>query len=329
MASDAGYWAGRRDELLEQMAADEDELDAKLSEVYKREIAKLDREIAAYYQRYGEDNVIEYRSLMRTLSDEDRRLLIERMDEFARKYPQYAHLMPIRESIYKLNELEGIQTAMRMQQLEIGAIEQSELDAHFRKQAARAANFAAEQMGFGSDFYRVDAVVIAATIGMAWAKGSRFSDTIWQNKEKLAAYLNDDFAQLVARGTSYDKLTKQLMERFENVSKADARRLVFTEGTFLFNEAQARVHERDFQLYRIECVHDDRACEKCLGLEREQKRNPTRYEDRSPGTNFPPMHPWCRCVTVPVVDDWDAWIDAYVAARGGDAVTPPIAEAMR
>ena len=44
-----------------------------------------------YYQEYGKNNVIEYRKLMEALSDEDKRLLIEQMDEFAKKYPQYAH----------------------------------------------------------------------------------------------------------------------------------------------------------------------------------------------------------------------------------------------
>ena len=43
---------------------------------------------------------------MEALSDEDKRLLIEQMDEFAKKYPQYAHLMPVREHM-KLNRLEG------------------------------------------------------------------------------------------------------------------------------------------------------------------------------------------------------------------------------
>ena len=42
-------------------------------------------------------------------------LLIQRMDEFEKKYPEYADLMPIRESIYKLNRLEGLQQSIRLQ----------------------------------------------------------------------------------------------------------------------------------------------------------------------------------------------------------------------
>lgn len=322
VAEEAAYWEQRKAELLEQMADDEQALFAELSKLYESEIAKLEKEIAAYYQQYGEKNVIEYRRLLSALSDEDRRLLMERMDEFAKKYPQYAHLMPVRESIYKLNELEGIQTAIRLQQLEIGAIEQEKLREHFERQAARAANFAAEQLGFGKNFYSYDSPLVVETIGAAWAMGEAFSQRIWDNREKLAAYLNDDFAKMIARGVSYDKCVAELAKRFDNVSSRDIRRLVYTEGTFLFNEAQAQVHEQDFEYYQLSCVNDNKVCPVCRGLRREQEQSPVKFSERSPGINFPPLHPWCRCSYTVVVNDWDAWIDAYVEARGGDNARP-------
>lgn len=314
-----GYWQARREALLAQMEADEARLNEGLAGLYASEAAKLEREIASYYQRYGEGDVIQYRRLLATLPDADRRLLIERIDEFARKHPQWAHLAPVRKSIYMLNELEGVQASIRMQQLEIGAIEQEELDAHFERQARRAANLAAEEMGFGKSFYPIGAPLVQATVGAAWASGESYSERLWGNRERLAAYLNDDFAKGIARGLAYDKLAKQLAERFENVSTRDAKRLVYTEGTFLFNESQARVHEQAFQMYSIKCVNDGKACPVCRDLQSEQARDPARFEERAPGVNFPPLHPWCRCAYVIEVEDWDAWVDAYVAARGGDS----------
>ncbi len=169
MTRDADYWAGRRKELLAQMEADEERLNKRLAKVYDRQARQLEREIAAYYQQYGEQNVIRYRDLLHDLSDTDHKLLMERMEDFAKKYPQYADLMPVRESIYKLNRLEGIQTAIRMQQLEIGAIEQEELDEHFKKLAQRSANLAAEEMGFGKEFYSIDSQLVSATVGRRWS----------------------------------------------------------------------------------------------------------------------------------------------------------------
>lgn len=143
------YWQDRQKQLNNQLEKDEKKLKEKLSKRYDVERKRLENEIAAYYQQYGENNVIEYRRLMQELSDADRQLLMERMDDFAEKYPQYAHLMPVRESIYKLNRLEGLQANIRMHQLEIGAVDQEELQAHLEKVALRSGNAAAEQMGFG------------------------------------------------------------------------------------------------------------------------------------------------------------------------------------
>lgn len=315
MTRDADYWAGRRKELLAQMEADEERLNKRLAKVYDRQARQLEREIAAYYQQYGEQNVIRYRDLLHDLSDTDRKLLMERMEDFAEKYPQYADLMPVRESIYKLNRLEGIQTAIRMQQLEIGAIEQEELDEHFKKLAQRSANLAAEEMGFGKEFYSIDSKVIEETIGKRWTNGKNFSERIWDNREKLAAYLNDDFAQMVARGDSYEKAVKALRERFEGVSERDIRRLVFTEGTFLTNEAQARAHETEYEYYALACA-DSKACDVCKQLQDEQLEHPARFDERAPGVNFPPMHPWCRCGYTIEVPDYDEWAEGYDRRHG-------------
>lgn len=312
------YWADRRKDLLNQMESDEVKLNARLESLYVSEVAKLEREISSYYQRYGEKNVIEYRILLTSLDEADRALLIERMDEFARKYPQWAYLMPIRETIYQLNELEGIQTSIRLRQIEIGAIEQVVLEAHFTAQAIRSANLAAEQLGFGSSFYTVNAAVITATIGQAWSGFKSYSERVWDNREKLAAYLNDDFGKLIARGVPYEKCVKELSERFEGVSKRDIYRLVFTEGTFVFCEANAQVLSQEFDEYTVATAGDGKVCKICRQIAERIASHPVRYEDRKPGINFPPLHPWCRCDTAPYVEDWDAWIDEYVSAHGAD-----------
>lgn len=306
------YWAKRREKLLSQMESDEKKLNAKLADVYASERAKLEREIAAYYAQYGENNVLRYRNLLGTLGESNRKLLIERMDDFAAKYPLYANLIPVRASIYKLNELEGIQASILMQQLEIGAVEQSEVDAHLKKQAVKSANLAAEEMGFGSSFYDVNSQVVKATVGASWAEEGGFSEAIWGNRQKLAAYLNDDFAKLAARGVTYEQCAKELGDRFENVSAKNAKRLVFTEGTFVLNEAQAQVHEQQFEHYAVSCA-DGRACAVCRQIQASQTVQPEEFRNRKPGVNFPPLHPWCRCSYTVEVADWDAWVDGQVA----------------
>lgn len=306
------YWSDRQKKLNEALEKDEEKLKKRLSRLYEQEARRLEKEIAAYYAQYGEDNVIAYRKLLEELSPEDKKLLIEHMDAFAEKYPEYKDLMPVRASIYKLDRLQGLQYSIQLQQLEIGAKEQELIRDHLITTAYRGANAAAEAMGFGSAFYSMNRNILERFVGVPWADGKSFSDRIWENKEKLTNYLNKDLAQGFARGDSYVNLTKQLIERMEGVSRRDAYRLVYTEGTYVMAESSMMPFEEDFEYYKLSTVGDSKVCSICRGLE---DGEPVPISKRVPGENFPPMHPWCRCTFTIEVEDWDKWMDDYVASH--------------
>lgn len=308
------YWSRRQAQLAAALEKDETKLKKRLTAYYSAEYSALDKELAAYYQKYGVDNVIEYRRLLETLPDADKRLLIERMDDFAEKYPQYKSLMPVRESIYKLDRLEGLQYSVRLHQLNIGAITNEEVTAHLKRQALRGANAATEAMGFGKNFYSERSDIVHKFVGTEWANGKDFSTRIWENTDKLAGYLNTDIAQGFARGESYEKLTQRLQQRFENVSQRDAYRLIYTEGTYVMNEASIAAFEEDFDYYKLSPVRDGKTCSVCVDV----SRSTFEIKNRQPGVNFPPMHPYCRCRFEIVVIDRKKWLDDYVEKHQND-----------
>ena len=303
----SSYWQRRQDQLDSSLEKDEAALKKRLLKAYEREAAKLDREIAAYYQKYGRDNVIEYARLFDQLSVDDIKLLIERMDDFAKKYPQYADLMPVRESVYKLNRLEGLKESVLLHQYEIGAITNAQLQEHLSKLYFTNSKAAAKAVGLTEN-----ESIIKNFVNTAWTGSKDYSQRIWQNADKLAEYLNNDISQGFARGDSYERLTQQVRSRFINVSKNDAYRLIYTEGTYVMNEAQARIFEQDFEEYEYLTAGDGKVCSVCSALSGRRFR----FSQRQQGANFPPMHPWCRCHFNPVVDDWDKWLDDYEQKHG-------------
>lgn len=303
----SSYWKKRQAQLDSSLEKDETAIKKRLLKSYEKEAAKLDREIAAYYQKYGTDNVIEYARLFEQLSDDDIKLLIERMDDFAEKYPQYSDLMPVRESVYKLNRLEGLKESVLLHQYEIGAITNEQLQEHLNKLYFTNSKAAAKAVGLSEN-----ESIIRNFVHTAWAGSKDYSERIWQNAEKLAEYLNNDISQGFARGDSYERLTQQVRSRFINVAKNDAYRLIYTEGTYVMNEAQAREFEEDFEEYEYLTAGDGKVCSVCSAL----KGKRFKFSQRQPGSNFPPMHPWCRCHFNPVVDDWDKWLDDYERRHG-------------
>ena len=295
------YWHDRKVQYDETLGKDEKRLYSKLAAYYEREAARLDKEIAAYYAKYSINGVLSYRNLLETLPDEDKLLLIEQLDEFVKKYPAYADLVPVRESIYKLNRLEGLRQSIAMQQLHMGAYEQQQALAFFQRQALRYANGAASFLGLGSSFCRLDSDVIRAAVGNKWCDGKDFSERIWDNRKKLGSTLHTQFVNGVIRGDDYHQLARQIRAKFVKVSQKNAERLTFTEDTYLSNEAAMQVFEREAAVteYEYVCTGDAETCDICRGLNGE--RFP--ISQRMPGTNFPPMHPWCRCFFDPVIPE--------------------------
>ena len=312
----SSYWQRRQAQLSAALEKDEVVLKKRLLKACEREAAKLDKEIAAYYQQYGSDNVIEYARLFEQLSAEDIKLLIERMDDFAKKYPQYADLMPVRESVYKLNRLEGLKESVLLHQYEIGAVTNAQLQEHLSKLYFTNSKAAAKAVGL-----KENESILRNFVNTSWTGSKDYSERIWQNADKLAEYLNNDISQGFARGDSYERLTQQVRSRFINVSKNDAYRLIYTEGTYVTNEAQAKVFEQDFEEYEYLTAGDGKVCSVCSALSGKRFK----FSQRQQGANFPPMHPWCRCHINPIVDDWDKWIDDYEKRHGG-TVKPPIAK---
>ena len=314
MQSDT-YWSKRLQELDASLSKDEKRLFSELSKYYEQEYAALDKEIAAYYAKYGEENVIAFRTLLLELPDADKQLLLQNMDEFAKQYPEFADLLPVRESIYKLNRLEGLQTSIVLQQLKIGAIEQAKFREHFEKQALKYANYAAEQLGFGTNFYRIDSEMLQVVIGNPWCNGKDFSERIWANREALAQTLQNEIANGLIRGEDYKTMSRILQQKFENTSQKQAERLVFTEDTYLSNEAKIRPFERNaaYTHYEYLCVEDHRTCETCRALSGQTFE----ISKRNAGLNFPPMHPWCRCTVMPVVEDLEM-IKSRLTSGGND-----------
>lgn len=299
--SSLAYWHDRKVQYDETLGKDEKRLYSKLAAYYEREAARLDKEIAAYYAKYSVNGVLSYRNLLETLPDEDKLLLIEQLDEFVKKYPAYADLVPVRESIYKLNRLEGLRQSIAMQQLHMGAYEQQQALAFFQRQALRYSNGAASFLGLGNSFCRLDSDVIRAAVGNKWCDGKDFSERIWDNRKKLGNTLHTQFVNGVIRGDDYHQLARQIRTKFVKVSQKNAERLTFTEDTYLSNEAAMQVFEREAAVteYEFVCTGDAETCDICRGLSGE--RFP--ISQRMPGTNFPPMHPWCRCFFDPVIPE--------------------------
>ncbi len=317
------YWQRRQRRSDERMAKREKAMEGRVRRIYERQLRDLEREIADYYERYGVDGVLRYRDMLQTMDEADRRLLIENCEEFARQHPELADMVEIRKSIYKLDRLEGLRVSVRYHLAQATAEATDGLDAHFAQDAADAMNAVAETMGYGSSFYSVDSEAVRQFVGTAWSDGKSYSDSIWDDARKVASYVERDLAKALVRGESYQRLCREMQRRFEGQSVSNIMRVIQTEGTYVARQAQgAEMRREGFEEYYIDPLGDKRTCEECRSLGRQSHETPFRFDEMEVGTNYPPIHPRCRCEVNPAVD-WDAWVnealDADLAAMRGES----------
>lgn len=302
------YWQRRQRRSDERMAKREKAMEGRVRRVYERQLRDLERQIADYYERYGEDGVLRYRSMLQTMDDADRRLLMEDCEEFARRHPEHADMVEIRKSVYRLDRLEGLRASARLRLAEATAEASDGLDAHFAQDAVDAINAVAETMGYGSSFYSVDSEVVRQFVGTAWSDGKSYSDSIWESSAELASYVERDLSKALVRGASYQSLCREMQRRFEGQGVSNIMRVIQTEGTYVARQAQAAEMVREgFEEYFVDPVGDERTCSECRGVGRRSHEEPFRFDAMDVGTNFPPLHPRCRCEVNPAVEDWEEW----------------------
>lgn len=290
------YWEQRAEQLVTKQIKADDKAAKKLAKEYARIAASIEKDIASYYQKYSKDDVIDYRKMVDRLSEVERDLLYKDYDSFAVKYPQYKHLMPVRESIYKLNRLEGLQLNVRLQMLEIGAIEEEVFQKHLKEAYERGYLNTMKGLHNASSQFLISEIAVQQALAVKWIEGGNFSSRVWNNKEKLIRILNNEIRDAMIRGDSYAEMTR-MVQRRTGVGAYEARRLVHTESQFMSVQGNAKAFmAENIERYENCAVMDSKTSKICKSMDGQIFE----FKDMQVGVNCPPYHSFCRTTIIPI-----------------------------
>ena len=137
---------------------------------------------------------------------------------------------------------------------------------------------------------------VKAILSTNWS-GQMFSERVWGNTNALADGLKHDMLVGIMAGKSEQHMADDIMSRC-GVGAFEARRLVRTETTCVANMAELYGYkELDIDEYEFSACLDSRTSDLCRELDGKVfKRNSAQA-----GVNLPPMHPFCRSTTLPVL----------------------------
>lgn len=294
------YWNDRNTQLFDAQDTRNEKFYQNLQKEYERTAERIDKEVATYYQKYGRENIIEYRDLLETLSTSEMNLLFRDFEEFMQRYPEYQRLIPVSMSIYQLNRLEGMQLSIQKHMVELGTLEEEIYEAHLEEAYEKGYLSTMKALENPGTFFEADKIIMAQTINAAWTNGENFSDRLWLNKKLLVSTINNEIRDGLIRGDDYETMSKLLKQKMDKKGMYEARRLVATESAFVLNQANKQAFmDEGIERYEFVAVLDGKTSEKCSSLDGQIFR----FEEAVPGLNYGPMHPWCRSTSVPIEND--------------------------
>ena len=173
--------------------------------------------------------------------------------------------------------------------------------------------------GLGFSFSRFSRKDVDRILRANWA-GGNYSQRIWKDVNGMTARLKNELLVSMLSGRSGEKTARIFQERF-GVNAYCARRLVRTESAYVANAAQSRAYgEAGIERYRFVATLDSRTCECCAALDGKVFE----LAKAKPGTNYPPMHPFCRSTTIADFGDEElSGLERRAKDKDGNTVRVP------
>lgn len=299
------YWQKRflqeKDNQLTNAAEFESAMRARLKEVQPI----LEQEVDYWINRYASNQEIskeDARKILSTIGTRDWHMTLK---EFRRKAKEGGFDKELDAEYFKsqLSRLENIDEQLinllsQYANSESDKLEQS-LSNQFQQTYMHSIYLTQlEKAKLSSNFANINEYQVKAIVNKPW-NGSNFSKRIWKNyTEVLPNELGDALLRGTVLGHSHERVFKMMRQRIRDVEDYQLHRLVITEMGHIAETATAQAYkEEGVEQYQYLATLESHTCEECAHLDGEIFD----LKDRKGGFNYPLIHPYCRCTTVPYI----------------------------
>ena len=297
------YWERRSLSTALNAIENEEDYLRRLKGIYDRANQDIQDKLAVVYTRYAKNNNISlteaYSQLPRDMEtkykadvEEYVRLATEHQGD-----PKWKQYLLNQSLMHKHSVLNQLQTEYRKV---VYDIDMEQTGGKFLEKIYTNTDYYNQYLnGNDEQFAKVDKDRIQRLLAEDWSGGGGFSEKIWGNKEKLIKALDETVIKGFATGQSYDRLAKELAKKMDT-SYSNAQRLIMTESARMDNQALLdRYKEMGVQKLEFVATLDMKTSEICRAMD----GTIIDIENAKIGLNVPPLHPYCRSVIAPVMDE--------------------------
>lgn len=308
----AKYWIGRIAVLHDGNYAKSDLAIENIERQFRMALAAILDDIEKWYNRFADENGLTYaqaRKLLTTDELEEFRWTLEQYIDYARKHstdPAWMRKLEnasARAHVRRLEQIEWqIEAQIQMLTEGIQITIQDLLEEIYKAEYDGVKEILTKgaQMNMNVSYATLDDHAIKQVLEKPWARDElNFSDRIWSSRAKLIQSIDTAIPQGIIRGQSIEQMAAEVAKQTGNTRK-NAERLVRKETAAISSEADKQLYkDLGIEEVRFMASLDAITCSVCGDMD--LKVIPLRYSQT--GVNMPPLHPNCRCYTVPV-SDW-------------------------
>lgn len=299
------YWEERsleqaRSELLSAKEY-ERQFKQRLSVVQRQMIEQID----LFVEKYARRHELSIESAEKQLTDNHEwQQTLEQWEKMAKDshYPElFKEYMDIEFAKSQASRMEALMTQNRLLMADFAEQEtskfQDSLEQSYEGTYYKSTYNIQQGLGtYSANFQQLSKSDLTAVVNQNW-QNSNFSKRLWGNMvEEIPGTLDKVLTKGVALGYSPNRMTREAKQVFINASNYQVHRLILTEKRHISEEATMDSYkDQNVDRYRYLASLERRTCSKCAGLDYRVFKT----DDAIEGSNYPLIHPHCRCTTTP------------------------------
>lgn len=346
----AEYWKRRTVDLEHLLQARTTATMVEVNRMYAQGVEQLNEQIERILRRYVKNGQISQAYALQLLSAgqtaEERQRLLEQLQQTKEPQARRELIAMLDAPAYadRISRLQALQNALRAEAIAMGVREERLAKARLAdtfKQAYYRTIFNDQKRNGLYDFRLISDRRVQAALTHKWS-GKNYSDRVWKNNAAFCKRLQRTIEVGCMTGMTLHDMEERLLEDCigadsDSGQRYCASRLIRTEVNHFSNQGFLEGYKAaGITWYRFMATLDLRTSAVCRQLDGKTFL----VEEAQPGKNLPPMHPFCRSITIPAVNNrtgtrwardpvtgrsmtvpadmtYSQWYEKYVEKNGG------------
>ena len=309
----AEYWKRRTVDLEHLLQARTTATMVEVNRMYAQGVDQINAQIERILHRYVNNGQISQAYALQLLSAgqtaQERERLLEQLQHTKEPQARRELIAMLDAPAYadRISRLQALQNAIRAEAVAMGVREERLAKARLAdtfKQAYYRTVFNDQKRNGLYDFNLISDRRVQAALTHKWS-GKNYSDRVWNNNAAFCKRLQRTIEVGCMAGMTLHDMEERLLEDCigadsDSGQRFCASRLIRTEVNYFSNQGFLEGYKAaGITRYRFMATLDLRTSAVCRQLDGKTFL----VEEAQPGRNVPPMHPFCRSVTVPAVNN--------------------------